>query len=302
MFILGGYYCMWLKKRQIQVLLKNFFDMEKRFQSARKYYLRVIHISLISISLPILVGYGLSLAVLCNNSKLTNSLFDKLLLGRNYTSYFPIKVLSLMFNSFVSLYLTQQMSLLSGMFYITLCIFLCRIIDECSHHLKLWISSTDVTKISTRVINEYSVIHDFANLLESTMSSEVLWICTANFTDLFAGISIALRFYSYGNPAYTYERLIYTIFNLMSFFIIIYFAAEVSRKDQILRKMVKEAAFVLSLSNESGDNGKLLYKLVKSKEDIVLSAWGVFSFTRSFLLASIAGLISFNLLLIQLDR
>ncbi|GFS53322.1 uncharacterized protein TNIN_322351 [Trichonephila inaurata madagascariensis] len=134
------------------------------------------------------------------------------------------------------------------------------------------------------------------------MSSEVLWICAASLTDLFAGISVALGFYSYGNHVYTIEKVLYTTFDLMSFFSIIFFAAEVSRKDQILRKMVKETAFWMSLSDETEVNGKLLYKLIKSKEEIVLSAWGVFSFTRSFLLASFAGLISFNLLLIQLDR
>ncbi|GFQ88980.1 uncharacterized protein TNCT_34451 [Trichonephila clavata] len=133
------------------------------------------------------------------------------------------------------------------------------------------------------------------------MSSEVLWICAASLTELFAEISIALGFYSHGNHVYTIEKILHTTFDLMSFFSIIFFAAEVGRKDQILRKVVKETAFALSLSDKTEVNGKLLYKLIKSKEEIVLSAWGVFNFTRSFLLASFAGIISFNLLLIQLN-
>ncbi|GFY77561.1 uncharacterized protein TNIN_103551 [Trichonephila inaurata madagascariensis] len=133
------------------------------------------------------------------------------------------------------------------------------------------------------------------------MSSEVLWLCAANFTDLFASLSIALGFYPNSNPIYTTEKVIYTTLDVLSFFATVFFAAEVCRKDQKLRETTKKAAFMLSLSEESSEHGKFLNRFIKSREKIILSAWGVFNFTRSFLLASTAGLISFNLLLIQLD-
>ncbi|GFR01026.1 uncharacterized protein TNCT_330361 [Trichonephila clavata] len=173
--------------------------------------------------------------------------------------------------------------------------------DECNHCLKLWLKAADIKNISTSFLNEYSAIQQFAHLVESTMSPEVLWLCAANFTDLFSSLSNVLGFHSNSNPIYRTEKVIYTSLNLLAFFAIIFFAAEVCRKDQKLRETSKKAAFMLSLSNESREHGKLLYRFIESREEIILSAWGVFNFTRSFLLASTASLISFNLLLVQLD-
>ncbi|GBM61921.1 hypothetical protein AVEN_69576-1 [Araneus ventricosus] len=62
--------------------------------------------------------------------------------------------------------------------------------------------------------------------------------------------------------------------NFVAFFATPYFAAEVSREDEKIRKRMKSVAFDLSLSKDTKGQGDLLRRLicVQSKEEITLSA------------------------------
>ncbi|GBM43285.1 hypothetical protein AVEN_220817-1 [Araneus ventricosus] len=94
---------------------------------------------------------------------------------------------------------------------------------------------------------------------------------------------------------------IIAILNLSSFFAVACFASEVSQENERVRQKMEEIAFELSLSDVTEKQGRILYRFIKLKKKLILSAWGIFSFTSGFLLTSIGVSITYNLLLLQLD-
>ncbi|GBM97997.1 hypothetical protein AVEN_98533-1 [Araneus ventricosus] len=152
-----------------------------------------------------------------------------------------------------------------------------------------------------RYVREYSALHELACLIESALSLQIFWIMASHFTVVFSILSKILGFYGYSDPAYNLENSAFTAFQGPSFFVIIFFASKVNSADEKLRRGAKSVAFQLSLKREHKECSELLDRFIQSKERIVLTAWGVFHFTRSFLFTSAGVLISYNLLILQLN-
>ncbi|GBN96950.1 hypothetical protein AVEN_143836-1 [Araneus ventricosus] len=150
-------------------------------------------------------------------------------------------------------------------------------------------------------MREYAVIHEFSCSVESAMSLQIFCLCLSNFTQIFIAFSTVLGFHSGGNGMSAVGRAIIAILNLSSFFAVAGFALGVSQEDENTRQKMEEIAFDLSLSEETEKQGKVLYRFINLKKKLIFSAWGVFSFTRGFLLTSIGVLNTYNLLLLQLD-
>ncbi|GBM61919.1 hypothetical protein AVEN_69575-1 [Araneus ventricosus] len=133
------------------------------------------------------------------------------------------------------------------------------------------------------------------------MSLQILFLCCANFSDIFAVVSYALGFSDYPDALVILSVMVFGTLNFVSFFATSYFAAEVSREDEKIRKRIKTVAFNSSVKKDNKVQGDLLQSFLQSKAEIVLSAGGVMNFSRGFLLTSAGVLISYNLLLIQLN-
>ncbi|GBO00581.1 hypothetical protein AVEN_133641-1 [Araneus ventricosus] len=129
----------------------------------------------------------------------------------------------------------------------------------------------------------------------------MLFLCSANFSDVFAAVSFALGFSKYPDAIVTLKKIIFGTLNFVAFFATSYSAAEVSRKDERIRKRIKSVAFNRYVQKDTKEQGDLLQRFVQSKAEIVLSAGGVMNFSRGFLLTSAGVLITYNLLLVQLN-
>ncbi|GBM71517.1 hypothetical protein AVEN_266882-1 [Araneus ventricosus] len=129
----------------------------------------------------------------------------------------------------------------------------------------------------------------------------MLFLCSANFSDVFAIFSFALGFSKNLNALLTLNGIVFGTLNFVAFFATSHFAAAVSREDSMIRKRMKSVAFNLSVTKDTKGQGELLRRFIQSKTEIVLTAGGVMNFSRGFLLTSAGVLITYNLLLVQLN-
>ncbi|GBN98818.1 hypothetical protein AVEN_6704-1 [Araneus ventricosus] len=103
------------------------------------------------------------------------------------------------------------------------------------------------------------------------------------------------------NGVYIAPKVLSKILNFVTFFSIAYAASCVYEKDQKLRKAIMEISFSLRCAEDTKRDGKLLLEFIRSKEQLIFTANGIFTFTKSFLLAAASVFLSYNLLLLQLD-
>ncbi|GBM78271.1 hypothetical protein AVEN_245205-1 [Araneus ventricosus] len=103
------------------------------------------------------------------------------------------------------------------------------------------------------------------------------------------------------NPIFKIDNSVFGLLQSIAFFALTYFASHVSKADEELRKKVKDVAFRLSLQENTRAHSELLVRFMKSKWRLILTAWGVFQFKKSFLFASAGVVITYNLLILQLD-
>ncbi|GBN04557.1 hypothetical protein AVEN_257151-1 [Araneus ventricosus] len=122
----------------------------------------------------------------------------------------------------------------------------------------------------------------------------------SQFIVLFAMLSKILGFYGYFNVILDVENSVFASLQSISFLTIIFFASAVKREDEDLRNHVHHIGFQWSLAEETKECSKLLVRFIESKHHLVLTAGGIFHFTKSFLFSSIGVLITYNLLFLQL--
>ncbi|GBN08691.1 hypothetical protein AVEN_73488-1 [Araneus ventricosus] len=133
------------------------------------------------------------------------------------------------------------------------------------------------------------------------MSLQVFFLTCSYFSDLFSVFSNVLGFYTSHNAVYIAEKFVSTILNFVSFFCLAYIAAGVNEKDQNLRKVIKEISFNLRCSEDTKRDGKMLLEFIRSKEHLIFTSNGIFTFRKGFLVTAASVFLSYNLLLLQLD-
>ncbi|GBN28591.1 hypothetical protein AVEN_185114-1 [Araneus ventricosus] len=87
----------------------------------------------------------------------------------------------------------------------------------------------------------------------------------------------------------------------VSFFVVIFFAAQVHEEDEELRHEVKDIAFQLKNLKGTEESYEALFLFLESKRPLALTASGLFQFKKNLLLSSAGILITYNLLILQLD-
>ncbi|GBO00108.1 hypothetical protein AVEN_265419-1 [Araneus ventricosus] len=133
------------------------------------------------------------------------------------------------------------------------------------------------------------------------MSLQVFFLTCLCFSDIFAVFSNILGFYRIFSSVHIAGNVASVTLSFSSFFCMAYSAGGVYEKDQKLRKTIKEISFSLRCSEGTKRDGKLLLEFIRSREKLIFTGNGVFAFTKSFLLSSAGVLISYNLLLLQLE-
>ncbi|KAG8190601.1 hypothetical protein JTE90_017866 [Oedothorax gibbosus] len=147
-------------------------------------------------------------------------------------------------------------------------------------------------------INEYQNVHELASLFELAISRQVFLINACHFVMVFKVVAKVLRFRKF-YPSIFIENTSFEILHCVSFFCITYFAARVHEKDKLLRRAVESNAFRLWTSKDSRRCGRVLSQFIRSKKPIVFSAFDIYNFKKSLLLASAAVAVSYNLLVLQ---
>ncbi|GBM62055.1 hypothetical protein AVEN_144277-1 [Araneus ventricosus] len=134
------------------------------------------------------------------------------------------------------------------------------------------------------------------------MSLQIFFLICSNFSDILSIFSKVLGFYSSLDSVYIVVKVVYDTLNCGSFILTAYSAAGVYEKEKKLRKREKDISFTLRCLDDIKENGKLLLKFITPKEKFICTASEIFTSTKSVLLAAASVFISFNLLLLQLDR
>ncbi|GIY58700.1 uncharacterized protein CDAR_416071 [Caerostris darwini] len=138
-------------------------------------------------------------------------------------------------------------------------------------------------------------------LMESTLSLQVFWLMMSHFIVTFSMLSKFLGFFYIDGVIFNLEKTLSDPFKCVSFFSIIYFGSKVREADEEMRDTAKDVAFALSLSKETEEISKILFRFIESKRPLVLTAWGVFQFSKGFLFTSAGVLITYNLLILQMN-
>ncbi|GBN77677.1 hypothetical protein AVEN_161884-1 [Araneus ventricosus] len=151
-------------------------------------------------------------------------------------------------------------------------------------------------------IRDYSFLHKIILLAESALSSQIFWLLSSLFTSLFVLFSATLRFNSSSPLIADLEYIIFAALQGISFFVVILFAAQVNEEDEELRHEVKDVTFQLKRWIRTEENYEALLLFLESKRPLALTASGLFQFKKNLLLTSAGILITYNLLILQLDR
>lgn len=130
---------------------------------------------------------------------------------------------------------------------------------------------------------------------------QVFWLTASHFVMVFIQFSRVLGFYTYSGSVFV-ENSVLAGLQCASFFGVTYFAAGVHERDMAVRRAAEDCAFRLTAKGQGPrELGDLLERFLQSKGVVIFSALGIFDFTKGFLLSSTGVLISYNLLILQLD-
>ncbi|GBN22764.1 hypothetical protein AVEN_182049-1 [Araneus ventricosus] len=298
---LATWYSMYIRRTHIKSLLKVFATLENQHGYNISGYKSVINILLGVLLLLCLALFGTIIFLLLNDAVETQSWFMNLTFISNISSTFPVKVaLAVVYITGTRIFRSVTPLLLT-LFYVQCCLVLSHVIKETSEQLCILRSSEDKAHKIQNFIRHYNIAHGLVSLTESALSLQVFWLMSSHFSVIFSTISKILGFYEHNSVVYNTENYSLTSLQNISFFLIIYFASKVNSEDVEMREAVKNIAFQLSLVKEYKECSDLQLRFIQSKRELVLTAWGVFRFTRNFLFTSAGVLITYNLLILQLN-
>ncbi|GBN34368.1 hypothetical protein AVEN_57897-1 [Araneus ventricosus] len=196
----------------------------------------------------------------------------------------------------------EILPLMLSLFYVHLCLILSRLIELCREQLSFITNSCNLQYAVPCFIRNYKTLHELTSLTESALSLQVFWLLVAHFVMVFLWLSAILGFYQHEGGALSTEMQMFAPIVGFSLFSILFFASRINKEDDELRLRVKDVAFELSLRTETMDSSKLLLRFIESKQQLVFTAWSVFHFRKSFLFVCAGVLISYNLLILQLNQ
>ncbi|KAG8187383.1 hypothetical protein JTE90_016929 [Oedothorax gibbosus] len=220
-----------------------------------------------------------------------------MILKFNLEAEYAIKLVATSGLFLVNKFFIVLAQVLLTLMYVVISYFLSQSIRECANSIELKLTNR---KSIADFMKNYDRIHRLVHKFEKSFSWQVLFLVTSNFIELFKLFS---EFFGFNVSQYVYkvDIIISSSLSSLSFFSIAIFASEVDSQDRDLRRVTKEVSFNLSVVEETRASGELLAKFMKSKEGLTLSACGLFQFTKSFLLASFGVLLTYNLLILQVN-
>ncbi|GBO40385.1 hypothetical protein AVEN_26606-1 [Araneus ventricosus] len=298
--ILINWYAIYKNRFEIAKLLKEFKRLEKKQRFKFTKYASLVNIITALFLLSCIAFWGTAIVVISMDVEEAKRWFEDLTFNKNLSVNYSLKVV------FTSMYIASTRicrlvtPLLLALFYIYWCLNLKRFIKLSAEQLHASLKNPNKQFLLTHFIHHYNSCHGLALLTESALCEQIFWLMVSQFIVLFAILSKILGFYGYFNVILDVENSVFASLQSISFLTIIFFASAVKREDEDLRNQVHHIGFQWSLADETKECSKLLVRFIESKHHLVLTAWGIFQFTKSFLFSSIGVLITYNLLFLQL--
>ncbi|GIY58698.1 uncharacterized protein CDAR_416051 [Caerostris darwini] len=294
-------YSIYVKRTRITSLLKAFGRVQKSHKVKLAKYKLITNIVTLLYLLFCLCYFSSVIIVLCIDEYESENWFEDLTFHSNIAVSLPIKV---SFN-IAYIVLTRLFRVVSPLFltafYIHWCLILNRLTKQCAEELRISVQTSNKKRIVHNFIRNYNKLHGLAVMTESALSVEIFWLMASHFTIVFGMLSKVLGFFGYIDIILDLENSVFATIDCISFFAIIFFASRIHREDEKVRDQVREVIFQLSLAKDSTESSKLLLRFIQSKRQLVLTAGGIFEFTKSFLFTSAGVLITYNLLILQLN-
>lgn len=297
--IASNWFLYHFRRNRVQNLMKNIDNLQK-YNQGKKYRFAMNTIAIL-ILLSCVVIIGITLKSLCTDSDSRNQFFERITLGFNPLVDPVFQTVA------VSIYIVliriffQVIPLLVSVFYASWSYSLSVMVKNTIVNLKSSVCDTNLRNGVTSFVCSYQKIHQLVVLTEQAMSTQVFFVIASQFTLTFSYLAICLGMYIERNPVFYFEHNAFNSLQSLLFFTIAVLASKVKEEDEGVRIKVKEMALQLSFSKDTLDYGNTLFRFIDSKAPLVLTAWGIFKFTKSFLFQSVGALITYNLLLLQLD-
>lgn len=161
------------------------------------------------------------------------------------------------------------------------------------------VHSMKVCTSTEKFINFYETIHNMATSIESALSLELLFLTLFQYTLVYTVVS---DFYEQETDILMYiEKMSFRNIPVLFFIVMVFYESEVNYQDIRLRKNVRGLVFRMTTVENNAKCADVLSRFMDSKDEIAFSAWGMFRFTRTFILTSLSVLITYSILILQLD-
>lgn len=303
--LLTTWYSIYLKRRKLSILVRAVERWERRLKNTRNKVIVSVNVTIVGLSLFLIYLHATMGLFLWSRSKVTDYIFQHLFFLQNSPNLQPvIKLIASFLFYFFNRPFIYYCPPLVCLFYISWCFVLSQELKACGRHLNHLFRSTPPKNrfcFVQNFVNSYGRIHNLATLTESALSMQIFWLNSANFFILFIHFSRFLGMYTY-RPSLAVQSTWFPFLQGWFYFSIIYCASKVHQQDLNLRKLVLNVIFQLRISEPNQECRRLLTDLIKSRKILIFSAFGMFDFTKGFLLTSLGVLISYNLLFLQLKK
>ncbi|GBO14989.1 hypothetical protein AVEN_77151-1, partial [Araneus ventricosus] len=224
-----------------------------------------------------------------------------MLLNTNLSPSFTIQYIAVVFYFLSTRIFKLFCPLLLTALYIQCCLVLSMLIKQCTNELRISTHSSNKQNAFRSFLRYYGFCHELFLFTEAALSLQIFWLLSSHFTIIFILISTFFNFYGFSVSILDVEHSIFSVIQGISFFAVIFYASQVESEDRKLRYEVKDFAFRLKLLTETKECSETLLDFVNSRCRLVLTASGVIQFTKSLLLTSAGFLVTYNLLVLQLN-
>ncbi|GFQ88619.1 hypothetical protein TNCT_526771 [Trichonephila clavata] len=154
----------------------------------------------------------------------------------------------------------------------------------------------------TKVFRHYKKILICKTSIEETFSGFLLAVTFLGFLNVFGAFTLLLGFETgeWASRKYVYSAIIYSVVNFVLVLYLMFAAAGVHEKDKSFRNAVN--LYYLKSSRRSDCYEPNFDIAISESESIAFSVFGYFKFTKGFILTSIGTLLTYSLLINQLQN
>nr|XP_015903969.2 uncharacterized protein LOC107436688 [Parasteatoda tepidariorum] len=298
-FVVADWIILKVKEKEIASLLQRFKTLKRLRGSIFRRCNLIINSATVIILLFSTVVYIFIVEHFLTNIEDSKRYFAAATFNANISlDDFTISILTALYFLVTRLTRTVIPSLLS-IIYITWCNALCEAVKRCKDMIR--IPTANKTLDYLPFIQEYTYTYNLIAEIENIFSSHVFCLIGANFFVFFLSFTQLVGFTSIFDMPQKTENFTILLVQGVLLFVIIYKAAKVGEEDRLVRKKVKDLVFFLLSSKETCHNGNFLSEFLNSKPNITLTAGGAFTFTKSLLFTTVGVIITYNLLILQLQ-